>query len=85
MKASQEALDDIRANIGHVGYPGGCPTCKFESELGRNGHRQTPGPDTITCVKCGEIGKAADHNHILCWECEGVAHIRRRNASATLH
>ena len=78
MKASPEVLADVRENVGHIGYPGGCSVCKFSAELGHNPHRETPGHDSIVCIGCGEIQVAADHNHVLCWNCEGISNLRRR-------
>lgn len=78
MKASQEVLDDIRAHIGQTGYPGGCVPCRFESANGEHNRNPNKGHDTIICIGCGETDKAADHNHVLCWECEGIAHLRRK-------
>lgn len=71
--ASPEVIADIRKNIGHIGYPGGCPTCMFDGTYGHNGHRGPQGPDTITCVGCHQEGKSAFHNHVICKECEGEA------------
>lgn len=67
---SREFIEDVRANVGKLGYPGGCPTCMG---LGTNpGHRLPQGHDTIFCIGCEREGQSADHNHVLCWECEGV-------------
>lgn len=68
--ADPVVLEDIRKNLGQIGYPGGCPTCK--GLVWTNpGHRLPQGPDTITCIACGEEGKSAYHNHVICKECGG--------------
>lgn len=76
-------LEDVRAHVGQIGYPGGCATCYVDSIYAvghaHNKHNGKQGPDLIVCIGCGEMDKAADHNHILCWECEGIPHLRRRD------